>query len=143
MAQISNQQQSLELRAVVKPPNCVMIKEGHQQDALWIKCKDHLFDGNWNSYPKLQLPIITLLGNILYCTKLSFFLLRYALTLAQKKELLFSFNCRTGQSCEWQRQGVFPGIQVNTNNFFNTRQKSYDFSKITMIFIKMNTKLAK
>jgi hypothetical protein len=101
MAQISNQQQSLELRAVVKPPNCVMTKEGHQQDALWIKCKYHLLDGNWNSYPKLQLPIITLLGNILYSTKLSFFLLRCALTLAQKKELLFSFNCRTGQSCAY------------------------------------------
>jgi hypothetical protein len=27
--------------------------------------------------------------------------------------------------------------------FFNTRQKSYDFGKITMIFCKMNTKLAK
>jgi hypothetical protein len=32
--------------------------------------------------------------------------------------------------------GVFLGIQVNTNDFFNTRQKSYDFSKITMIFVK-------
>jgi hypothetical protein len=31
---------------------------------------------------------------------------------------------------------VFPGIQVNTNVFFNTRQKSYDFSKIMIIFVK-------
>jgi hypothetical protein len=32
--------------------------------------------------------------------------------------------------------GVFPGIQVNTNVFFNTRQKSYDFRKIMIIFVK-------
>jgi hypothetical protein len=31
---------------------------------------------------------------------------------------------------------VFPSIQVNTNDFFNTRQKSYDFGKIIMIFVK-------
>jgi hypothetical protein len=45
-------------------------------------------------------------------------------------------------ACENQRimagaaPGVFPGIQVNTNIFFNTRQKSYDFSKIMIIFVK-------
>jgi hypothetical protein len=47
MGQISYRQQSLELRAVVKPQNYVMTKGGHRQDALWIKCKYHLVDGNW------------------------------------------------------------------------------------------------
>jgi hypothetical protein len=54
MGQIPYRQQSLELRAVVKPQNYVMTKGGHRQGALWIKCKYHLVDGNWYSYHKLQ-----------------------------------------------------------------------------------------